>query len=73
MSDPIDAAQRSRVKALFVNLAVTHILTGSFNQAHKILDSLLQKMYDNEATSALLDFKPERDVLFAHHLLSVFL
>ncbi|KPI90529.1 hypothetical protein ABL78_0289 [Leptomonas seymouri] len=71
-SDPVDAAQRSRVEALFVNLTVSHILTGSWNQAHSIMESLLRKIYD-AAPACTAEFTPERDTMFAYCTLEVFL
>lgn len=71
-SDPVDAAQRSRVEALFVNLTVSHILTGSWNQAHSIMESLLRKIYD-AAPAGTTEFAPQRDVMFAYCTLEVFL
>lgn len=71
-SDPVDAAQRSRVEALFVNLTVSHILTGSWNQAHSIMESLLRKIYD-AAPAGTAEFPPQRDVMFAYCTLEVFL
>lgn len=71
-TDPVDAAQRSRVEALFVNLAVSHILTGSWNQAHSIMESLLRKIYD-AASAGTAEYTPERDTMFAYCILEVFL
>lgn len=71
-SDPVDAAQRSRVEALFVNLTVSHILTGSWNQAHSIMESLLRKIYD-AAPAGATEFTPQRDTMFAYCTLEVFL
>lgn len=67
-----DAAQRSRMEALFVNLAVTHVLVGSWNQAHSLLESLLAKIYEAAPTGAT-EYRPERDVMFAYQMLAVFL
>ncbi|EPY27739.1 hypothetical protein STCU_05599 [Strigomonas culicis] len=44
--DRVDPAHRSRVEALFINLAVTHILSGSWTQAHAVMESLLAKIYE---------------------------
>ncbi|KPA81765.1 hypothetical protein ABB37_04050 [Leptomonas pyrrhocoris] len=71
-SDPVDAAQRSRVEALFVNLTVSHILTGSWNQAHAIMESLLRKIYE-AAPAGAAEFMPQRDTMFAYCTLEVFL
>lgn len=71
-TDPVDPAQRSRMEAVFVSLAVTHILNGSWNQAHSVMDSLLQKIYD-AAPATAAEYQPERDVMFAYHTLAVFL
>jgi tetratricopeptide (TPR) repeat protein len=71
-ADPVDTAQRSRVEALFVNLTVSHILTGSWNQAHSIMESLLRKIYD-AAPAGTTEFTPQRDVMFAYCTLEVFL
>ncbi|KAG5465936.1 hypothetical protein CUR178_00651 [Leishmania enriettii] len=71
-SDPLDAAQRSRIEALFVNLTISHILTGSWNQAHSIMESLMRKIYEAAPASAA-DYTPERDTMFAYCILEVFL
>lgn len=67
-----DAAQRSRVEAIFVNLAVTHILTGSWTQAHSIMEDLLTKLVDS-APEGSLDRQPEKGVIFAYQMLGIFL
>ncbi|GET93709.1 hypothetical protein, conserved [Leishmania tarentolae] len=71
-NDPLDAAQRSRVEALFVNLTISHILTGSWNQAHSIMESLLRKIYE-AAPAGTAEYTPERDTMFAYCILEVFL
>ncbi|CAG9584165.1 conserved hypothetical protein [Leishmania major strain Friedlin] len=71
-SDPLDAAQRSRVEALFVNLTISHILTGSWNQAHSIMESLLRKIYE-AAPAGTAEYMPERGTMFAYCILEVFL
>lgn len=69
--DHADVAQRSRIECVFVNLAITHILTGSWLQASNILESLLAKIMES-ASPAMLEYRPERDALFAYQLLSIF-
>ncbi|AIO02755.1 CCR4-NOT transcription complex subunit 10, putative [Leishmania panamensis] len=71
-NDPVDAAQRSRVEALFVNLTISHILTGSWNQAHSIMESLLRKIYE-VAPAGTAEYTPERDTMFTYCILEVFL
>ncbi|KAG5490770.1 hypothetical protein JKF63_00892 [Porcisia hertigi] len=70
--DPLDSSQRSRIEALFVKLTISHILTGSWNQAHSIMESLLRKIYD-AAPSGVAEYTPERDTMFAYCILEVFL
>ncbi|KAK7201604.1 CCR4-NOT transcription complex subunit 10 [Novymonas esmeraldas] len=71
-TDPVDAAQRSRVEALFINLTISHILTGSWTQARSIIDSLLRKIYA-AAPAGAAEYTPERDTMFAYCILEVFL
>ncbi|CCW70027.1 unnamed protein product [Phytomonas sp. Hart1] len=71
-TESVDAAQRSRVEVLFINLAVTHVLTGSWNQAHMVMDSVLGKLYE-VAPSASTEYRPEREALFAYQMLAIFL
>lgn len=68
----VDKAQRSRVEAVFIKLAITHILTGSWQRAHVVVDSLLQKLYETMPQGAT-EYKPERDTMFAYQLLNIFL
>ncbi|CCW63263.1 unnamed protein product [Phytomonas sp. EM1] len=71
-TESVDVAQRSRLEVLFINLAVTHVLTGSWNQAHVIMDSVLAKLYE-AAPSASNEYRPEREALFAYQMLAIFL
>ncbi|ORC85602.1 uncharacterized protein TM35_000342140 [Trypanosoma theileri] len=46
-SEQLDSHQQSRVEALFINLAITHIANGSWNQATSVVESLLTLIYDS--------------------------
>ncbi|CAD2213228.1 hypothetical protein, conserved [Angomonas deanei] len=71
-TEKLDSAHRCRVETLFINLTVTHILNGSWTQAHSIMESLLIKMMESQPASAT-DFRPEREVQFACQILGIFL
>ncbi|KEG14683.1 hypothetical protein DQ04_00351200 [Trypanosoma grayi] len=48
-SEQLDSHQQSRVEALFINLAITHIANGSWNQASSVVESLLAKICESRA------------------------
>ncbi|ESL10014.1 hypothetical protein TRSC58_02258 [Trypanosoma rangeli SC58] len=77
-SEPLDSHQQGRVEALFVNLAITHIANGLWNQASSVVESLLAKVYEGravkekEGTSSSSNTS-NQGVILAYHMLAIFL
>ncbi|RNF23969.1 uncharacterized protein Tco025E_02673 [Trypanosoma conorhini] len=77
-SEPLDSHQQGRVEALFVNLAITHIANGLWNQATSVVESLLAKVYEGRAAKekeggGTTSNTGNQSVVLAYHMLVIFL
>ncbi|ESS67748.1 hypothetical protein TCDM_03446 [Trypanosoma cruzi Dm28c] len=80
--EPLDSHQQGRVEALFINLAITHIANGLWNQASSVVESLLAKVYEGRAAkekegagsiSSGSSTASNQGVILAYHMLVIFL
>ncbi|EAN78269.1 CCR4-NOT transcription complex subunit 10, putative [Trypanosoma equiperdum] len=73
--EQLDAYQQGRVEVLFINLAITHIVNGSWSQATSVVDSLLSKLYETRAAKEKDESSSgnNQDAVLAYHLLVIFL
>ncbi|KAH8620668.1 hypothetical protein ERJ75_000044200 [Trypanosoma vivax] len=74
--EQLDSYQKSRVEALFINVAITHIANGSWNQATSVVESLLAKIHEGRAAKEdenSITTPGGQEALLAYHLLVIFL